>query len=214
MYPTLSRIIFLLILILLAQFLVTPSNALAAAIEHLKKFISETHTVSASFSQALYDKNQRSIQQSNGTLEFERPDKFRWIYQKPYDQSIIGDGKQVWFYDQDLEQVTVRPFNIAIGGSPAALLAGNSAIEDNFELNNLGLQDDIEWMEAIPKDKDSVFEFIQLGFSSEGNLQFMALRDHFGQTTYLKFSELIKNPSLPDGFFEFDPPEGTDVISE
>ncbi len=192
----------------------TLGNAQAAATDHLKNFIKETHTVKARFSQALSDKNERNIQQSNGTLEFERPDKFRWIYQEPYEQSIIGDGKQVWFYDQDLDQVTVRPFNIAIGSSPAALLAGSNTIEDNFELNNLGLQDEIEWMEAIPKEKDSIFEFIQLGFSTEGNLLYMALKDHFGQTTYLKFSELARNPSFPDGFFKFEPPDGTDVISE
>lgn len=192
----------------------TPIVTWAAAVDNLKTFIHETQTVRANFSQTLYDKNARAIQNSSGTLEFERPDKFRWIYQAPYEQSIIGDGKQVWFYDHDLNQVTIRQFNVTIGSSPAALLAGNTAIEENFELLNLGLQDDIEWMEAIPKNKDSAFEFIQLGFSLTGNLQFMALRDNFGQTTYLTFSDLIKNPSLPDGFFKFVPPEGTDVISE
>ena len=191
-----------------------PAFAWASAIESLKTFIQETQTVRANFSQSLLDKNARNIQKSSGTLEFERPDKFRWIYHEPYEQSIVGDGKQVWFYDHDLNQVTIRQFNIAIGSSPAALLAGNKTIEDNFELINLGLQDEIEWMEAIPKNKDSAFEFIQLGFSLNGDLQYMALRDNFGQTTYLTFSNLTKNPNLPEGFFKFVPPEGVDVISE
>ncbi|SER37513.1 outer membrane lipoprotein carrier protein [Nitrosomonas sp. Nm51] len=192
----------------------TYSNANATAVDQLKTFIRETQTVSAHFSQTLLDKNARSIQKSSGTLEFERPDKFRWIYQTPYEQSIVGDGNQVWFYDHDLNQVTVRRFNIAIGSSPAALLAGNSTIEDNFELINLGIQDEIAWMEAIPKNKDSAFAFIQLGFSLNGDLQYMALRDSFGQTTYLTFSELIKNPVLPDSLFKFTPPDGADIISE
>ncbi|GJL76111.1 outer membrane lipoprotein chaperone LolA [Nitrosomonas sp.] len=204
----------LLILSLFVLLQGIPVFTLAAAVDDLKTFIHETQTVRANFSQTLFDKNARAIQQSSGTLEFERPDKFRWIYQTPYEQSIIGDGKQVWFYDHDLNQVTIRQFNIAIGSSPAALLAGSTAIEDNFELTNLGLQDEIKWMEAIPRNKDSAFEFIQLGFSLTGNLQFMALRDNFGQTTYLTFSELTKNPSLSDGFFKFVPPEGADVISE
>ncbi|MCB1947653.1 MAG: outer membrane lipoprotein chaperone LolA [Nitrosomonas sp.] len=213
MHLIINRIFFLWIISLSLPVLIL-GDANAAAVNQLKTFIRETQTVSAKFSQTLLDKNARNIQKSSGTLEFERPDKFRWIYQTPYEQSIVGDGKQVWFYDHDLNQVTVREFNIAIGSSPAALLAGNSTIEDNFELINLGVQDDIEWMEAIPKNKDSAFEFIQLGFSLNGDLQYMALRDNFGQTTYLTFSELIKNPVLPNRLFEFVPPDGADVISE
>jgi len=191
-----------------------PSQSWATAIENLKLFIQETQTVQANFSQALADRNSRITQRSSGTMQFERPDKFRWIYKEPYEQSIIGDGKQVWFYDHDLEQVTIREFNIAIGSSPAALLAGNNTIEENFKLTNLGIQEEIEWLEAIPKNKDSTFEFIQMGFSLQGELKFMALRDNFGQTTYLSFTELIKNPEFSNNLFQFSPPEGVDVISE
>ena len=147
-------------------------------------------------------------------MQFERPEKFRWTYQKPYEQLIVGNGTQVWFYDPDLNQVTIRQFNIAIGSSPAALLAGSTTIEDNFELTELGLQNDIEWLEAIPKSKESAFEFIQMGFSPEGMLKIMALRDSFGQTTLLTFSDLEKNPKLPADIFQFVPPENADIISE
>lgn len=190
------------------------SSVSATAIENLKLFIQQTQTVQAHFSQALADRNARIIQRSSGIMQFERPDKFRWIYKTPYEQSIIGDGEKVWFYDHDLNQVTVRQFNIAIGSSPAALLAGSGTIEENFELVNLGKQEEIEWLEATPKNKDSTFEFIQMGFSQQGELQFMALRDNFGQTTYLTFSELNKNPKLPDDAFKFVPPDGVDIISE
>lgn len=191
-----------------------PVLAEATAIASLKNFVQETHTVQASFSQTLYDKSARILQESNGTMQFERPEKFRWTYQKPYEQLIVGDGTQVWFYDPDLNQVTIRQFNIAIGSSPAALLAGSTTIEDNFELTELGLQNDIEWLEAIPKSKDSAFEFIQMGFSPEGMLKIMALRDNFGQTTLLTFSDLEKNPKLPADLFKFVPPDNADIISE
>ncbi len=191
-----------------------PSSAGATAINSLKTFIQETRTVRANFTQTLYDKSARTLQESKGTMQFERPEKFRWSYEKPYEQLIVGDGTQVWFYDPDLNQVTIRQFNIAIGSSPAALLAGSSAIEDNFILTELGVQNEIEWLEAIPKNKESIFEFVQMGFSPDGTLKIMALRDSFGQTTLLSFSELDKNPSLPADLFKFTPPANADVISE
>lgn len=191
-----------------------PIVAEAAAIDSLKKFIQEARTVRAHFEQTLYDRNARTIQESNGTMQFERPEKFRWSYEKPYQQLIVGDGTQVWFYDGDLNQVTVRQFNIAIGSSPAALLAGSATIEDNFELTELGLQNDVEWLEAIPKNKESTFEFIQMGFLRDGALKFMALRDSFGQTTVLSFSEMEKNPVLASELFKFIPPDNADIISE
>ena len=201
-----------LLLLLLASLM--PALTEASATESLKNFIKETRTVRANFSQTLYDKNARTLQESKGTMLFERPEKFRWTYEKPYEQLIVGDGIQVWFYDQDLNQVTIRQFNIAIGSSPAALLAGSSTIEDNFVLNELGLQNEIEWLEAIPKSKESAFEFIQMGFSPEGMLRIMALRDSFGQTTLLTFSDLEKNPKLPVELFKFTPPANADVISD
>jgi len=191
-----------------------PTIASASATESLKNFIHETKTVSATFSQTLLDNNARVIQESSGTMQFERPSKFRWIYEKPYEQLIVGDGQRVWFYDVDLNQVTVRQFDIAIGSSPAALLAGNTAIEENFELTELGQQSELDWLEAIPKNKESTFEFIQLGFTSNGTLQIMVLRDSFGQTTVLSFTDLNKNPALPADFFTFTPPEDADVISD
>lgn len=186
----------------------------AAAIASLETFIQETRTVRANFSQTVYDKSARTIQESKGTMQFERPEKFRWTYEKPHEQLIVGDGSKVWFYDRDLNQVTERPFNIAIGSSPAALLAGSSAIEDNFELIELGVQNDMEWLEAVPKSKESAFEFIQMAFSPDGTLRIMALRDSFGQITILSFSDLDKNPALPADLFKFTPPDKADVIRE
>ncbi len=147
-------------------------------------------------------------------MQFERPGKFRWIYEKPYSQLIVGDGSKVWFYDQDLNQVTVRKLDAAIGSSPAALLAGSADIETSFDLTEVGSAGGIEWLEAKPKGKESAFEWVRLGFGLDGTLKTMELHDNFGQTTVLTFSQLERNPKIAPGLFKFSPPEGADVISE
>lgn len=191
-----------------------PSVAQPAAIDSLKTFIHGTRTVRATFSQILLDRNMRVVQKASGTMQFERPGKFRWTYEKPYEQLIVGDGSKVWFYDHDLNQATVRKLDLALGSSPAALLAGGSAIETNFDLSEIGLQDEIEWLEARPKTKESSFELVRLGFSPGGMLKTMELHDNFGQTTVLIFSKLEKNLRLAPELFKFIPPAGADVISD
>ena len=147
-------------------------------------------------------------------MQFERPGKFRWVYEKPYEQLIVGDGAQIWFYDHDLNQVTVRKLDAAIGSSPAALLAGSGNIETEFDLEEIGLQGDTEWLEARPKVTESTFEWVRLGFSRKGTLKAMELHDHFGQTTVLAFAGLEQNSRLAPELFKFSPPPGADVISE
>lgn len=195
-------------------FCLFPATAQSAAIDSLKIFIHGTRTVRATFSQTLLDRNMRVVQKASGTMQFERPGKFRWTYEIPYEQLIVGDGAKVWFYDRDLNQVTVRKLDLAIGSSPAALLAGSSAIESNFDLSESGLQGGLEWLEARPKTKEGTFELVRLGFTPEGVLTAMELRDNFGQTTVLIFSGLEKNPKLAPGLFKFAPPESADVISD
>lgn len=191
-----------------------PLVAQAAAIESLRTFVQRTHTFKAVFAQTLLDKNLQIVQEASGVMMFERPGKFRWTYDKPYQQLIVGDGAKVWFYDQDLNQVTVRQLDLAIGSSPAALLAGSSTIERNFELKEIEVQDEMEWLEAIPKAKESTFELIRMGFSRKGELREMVLRDNFGQFTLLVFTDLAANPVLAPDLFQFSPPEGADVISD
>jgi len=186
----------------------------ASAINSLKNFIQDTRTVRATFLQTVLDKNARVVQRGGGTMQFERPGKFRWVYKKPYEQLIVGDGSRIWFYDRDLNQATVRKLDLAIGSSPAALLAGSSDIETNFDLSEIGLQGDTEWLEARPKGKEGTFEWVRLGFTPEGLLKAMELRDNFGQTTVLTFSQLEQNPRLASDLFKFSPPEGADVISD
>jgi len=189
------------------------SPADASSIDRLKEFIQHTTTGKAQFNQELLDKNGRSVQKSNGTMEFSRPGKFRWSYQKPYAQLIVGDGEKLWVYDPELNQVTVKKLDQALGQSPAALLAGSNEIEKEFNLKDDGTQNGLEWLQALPKTEDASFESIRMGFDKSG-LQVMELRDRFGQTTILHFSELELNPRLSPKLFEFTPPKGADIVGE
>jgi outer membrane lipoprotein carrier protein len=191
------------------------TQAQAAAVKSLKTFVDQALTFRADFSQTLLDKNLRVIQKASGSMMFERPGKFRWTYEQPYQQLIVADGQRVWFYDQDLDQVTVRQLDLALGSTPAALLAGSNAIERDFDLLEIEAQEgQLEWLEAIPKSRESVFELIRLGFSQAGLLREMVLRDSFGQVTWLIFSQIEQNPTLAPDLFQFTPPAGADVISD
>lgn len=183
----------------------------AQAENRLQTFIGQTKAMSAQFSQTVYDRNGRKTQEASGTFQLQRPGKFRWAYQKPYEQLIVGDGKKVWIYDADLAQVTVRPFDRAVGESPAALLAGNNEIERFFRLKEAGRFDNLDWVEATPKSQEGSFERVRIGFADD-ELQVMELKDRFGQTTLLRFTKLQRNPALSAELFRFTPPKGVDVI--
>lgn len=187
----------------------------AGAVKSLKTFVDQALTFRADFSQTVLDQNFRVTQKASGNMIFERPGKFRWTYDQPYQQLIVGDGERIWFYDQDLDQVTVRQLDLALGSTPAALLAGNNTIERDFDLLEINAQEgQLKWLEAVPKSRDSVFELIRLGFSQEGLLREMVLRDSFGQVTWLIFSKIEQNPVLSPNLFQFTPPAGADVISD
>lgn len=199
--------------ICLLSLLVFSGTAFAGGVDALKAFIGDTRTAKASFSQTVLDQNGKLRQKSEGTLAFSRPGKFRWVYQKPYEQLIVGDGSRLWIYDADLEQVTMRKLGEALGSSPAALLAGSNDIEKHFTLKDAGVSDGLDWLEARPRDKESTFETVRMGFAGN-TLAAMELKDSFGQTTLLKFSGLVKNPVVNPGDFKFTPPKGADVITD
>lgn len=188
-------------------------TASAASIEMLKGLLQQTTSGKARFAQIVVDKNLKELQKATGTMQFVRPGRFRWEYDKPYEQIIVGDGAKLWIYDKDLNQVTVRKLDKALGGSPAALLAGSNEIEKVYTLTNLGPQEGLDWLEAVPKSKDNTFERIRLGFSSAG-LEAMELRDQFAQTTVIKFAGVERNPKIAPEVFKFTPPKGADVITD
>ncbi len=187
--------------------------ASATALDQLRAFVSATHSATADFTQTVLDKQLTTQQQASGTLAFSRPGKFRWQYQTPYPQLIVGDGHKLWLYDPQLKQVTVRKLGQALSSTPAALLAGNGAIEQYFHLKNLGKTGAISWLEATPKRKTRSFSSVRLGFHSD-MLVVMELHDRFGQTTIIRFSNFRRNPPIGPAMFHFTPPPGVDVLGE
>ena len=189
------------------------SAAHADAVDRFKQFLSETRSARADFEQQVYGRGGKLVQESRGTFVFLRPGRFRWVYAKPVDQVIVGDGERVWIYDRDLNQVTVRKLSRALGSTPAALLSGASDVEAAFELKDAGERDGLEWLEARPKEAEAGFERILMGFGRDG-LRAMELTDHFGHTTHLRFSNVQRNPPLEPDAFRFEPPKGADVLGE
>ena len=196
-----------------AALLVSAVLANAASTDRLRTFVEQTRSASAEFSQTVVDRGGKRIQQANGNLQFSRPGKFRWTYRAPYEQLIVGDGTKLWIFDKDLNQVTARKLDDALGASPAALLAGDNAIEKNFNLKNVAAKDGLEWLEATPKSNETTFEQIRMGFKG-ADLDTMELKDQFGQLTVIHFTDLKRNPALSPDLFTFTPPQGADVIGE
>lgn len=183
----------------------------AQAIPKFQQFLSGTPAGSASFDQKVYERGDRLMQQSAGQFAFSRPGKFRWTYDKPK-QVIVGDGVKVWIYDEDLQQVTTRKLGNALSSTPAALLTGGADVSRLFTLKEQGMRDGVDWLEALPKDKDTGFERIRIGFKGDA-LAGMELHDQFGNRTVLVFSSLKRGPQ-DVAQFRFVPPKGADVIGE
>ena len=188
-------------------------GAQAAAIERFKTFARTTQSARADFEQKVVDRAGKTVQQVKGNFVFLRPGKFRWVYAKPADQVIVGDGERVWIHDRELNQVTVRKLSRALGSTPAALLAGSAEVEAAFDLSEAGMRDGLEWLEAKPKEREAGFERIRMGFGA-GGIEAMELSDHFGQTTLLRFSNLARNPKVDAAEFKFTPPKGADVLGD
>jgi outer membrane lipoprotein carrier protein len=188
-------------------------SAHGATLERLRAFVHDTQTARASFMQTVTDKNGRVVQQASGEFALSRPGKFRWSVDKPYQQLLVGDGERVWIYDPDLNQVVKRRNDQALGSTPAALLAGRDDVERAFEWRDLPAADGLDWLGATPKDKDSTFSDIRLGFNASG-LAALEILDNFGQHTRITFAGLERNPKLAPELFRFTPPKGADVVGD
>jgi outer membrane lipoprotein carrier protein len=150
---------------------------------------------------------------SHGGFEFQRPGRFRWTYRTPYEQLIVSDGKSLYLFDKDLNQVTKKKLAGALPASPASILFGSNDFEHDFSVADDGTKDGIEWIRATPNSKDSLFERIRIGFQN-GLPVAMQLRDSFGQSTELAFDHVQRNPALAPDRFTFTPPPGVDVLED
>ncbi len=188
----------------------------AAALDQFKTFVSSTKAARGEFAQTLtknVDGVKKTSAPSTGTFTFARPGKFIWTYQKPYEQVLQADGEQLFIYDKDLNQVTVKKLGDALGSSPAAILFGSNDLEKNFTLSEAGTRDGLEWLKAVPKAKDTSFELITIGLKN-GQPEAMELTDNFGQVSVLSFKKFEKNPVLGATAFKFTVPKGADVVTQ
>lgn len=199
--------------LLFAGALAIGGAAQASALDQFKTFVATTKAARGEFTQQQVKKSEASktTPLSSGTFIFARPGKFIWTYVKPYEQLLQADGEQLYIYDKDLNQVTVKKLGNALGSSPAAILFGSNDLEKNFTLSEAGTRNGLEWLNATPKAKDSTFEQISIGLRN-GTPEAMELRDAFGQTSVLLFKKFEKNPPLTAQQFKFVMPKGVDVF--
>ncbi|HEV2111045.1 MAG TPA: outer membrane lipoprotein chaperone LolA [Gammaproteobacteria bacterium] len=202
----------LLVLCLTAFTLPSPA-APAGGVARMHAFLEDVHSLKADFTQVVLDSNQKQVKQSTGTLTIKRPGRFRWDYLKPSPEIIVADGKRLWLYDVELQQVTVKPLNDTLAASPAVLLSGSNDVEKSFSVEDLGTQDGLEWVDLKPKVKDTDFDDVRLGFKGD-DFSVMELRDTLGNTTRISFGNLRRNVSVADDAFTFTPPKGADVIGD
>lgn len=179
----------------------------------LDRFSKGLVSLEANFTQTVYNSRLEEVQSTRGLFQMKRPSRFRWDYQQPYEQQIVADGKKLWVYDVDLEQVTVKKLDTAMGNTPALLLSNPALLTKSFHIHERGEESGLVWLELEAKQQDHTFEHLRLGFDGD-SLRVMELVDSFGQMTRLAFSAVIRNPRLTDQDFEFSPPKGVDVVGE
>ena len=193
-------------------------TAQASGLDALENFVKSTRSGRAEFTQVVTgparDGQAARSKTSSGTFEFSRPNRFRFHYTKPFEQTIVADGQTLWLHDVDLNQVTSRKQSQAIGSTPAALIAAApdlNALRKDFNLDAAGEKDGLQWVQATPKAKEGQLHSVKVGF--RGNeLAALEILDSFGQRSVLTFNCLQLNAAVNPEAFSFTPPKGTDVV--
>ena len=183
----------------------------AGAVEQLRTFARDTQSATGTFSQQTRASSGRAQPAQSGQFAFQRPGKFDWRVIKPYEQRIVSDGREVFQFDPDLNQVSVRKTDAAVGASPAAILFGNGDLEKSFNVKELPARDGLDWLEAVPRTADAGFSKVEIGFKG-GLPARLDLFDSFGQSTQVTLGDIRPNPSIPADTFTFKAPAGVDVV--
>lgn len=197
----------------IAALLFVSSFAQAGGREALDTFTRGLKGLDGQFTQQVFDIKGKRKESSSGRVALSAPRLFRWEYLKPYPQLIVADGKQVWIYDPDLKQVTTRPQGAEEQNSPLAALVDPQKLQRDFNLQDGGVRDGLEWLELTPKQagEGAGFQSAALGFDKQG-LARMQVLDALGQRTEISFSGWKRNPAFAAKTFRFTPPKGVDVI--
>ena len=194
----------------LALFAAAPAHA--DAVSTLRDFVRDVKSGRSAFSQTVVSPDGARRKTSSGSFEFQRPNRFRFAYEKPFEQTIVADGEKVWIWDKDLNQASSRRIAQALGATPAAILAGGS-LDGDFTLAAQPARDGLEWVEAKPKAADSAFKSVRIGFRG-AVLAAVEIVDAFGQTSNLRFTDFVGNAPVQPEAFRFVPPKGADVIEQ
>ncbi len=182
-----------------------------SAEQRLSDALANLDNLTAEFKQTVLDDSKRIVQQSSGTLAIQRPGKFSWIYTEPYEQRIIADGEELWIYDVDLDQVTVRPMETSLASAPIMILMRENEIGAEFDISEVGQRKFLYWVELKPKSQDIDYTNVYIGIE-KGAVKAMELRDKFGQSTQIVFDNLRVNVVHNPATFKFVPPAGVDVF--
>jgi outer membrane lipoprotein carrier protein len=177
----------------------------------LDNFLNDVRTMSARFEQSLIDADDIVVEESGGVLEIQRPGRFRWVYDRPYEQIMVADGLNVWSYDVDLAQVTVKAQQDLLGGTPALLLGGTDNVLDDFEYAESFSDRGTVWIHLRPRSSENGFTKIELGFD-DGNLRRMIFSDNLQQSTLIALFDVQINQQIPADHFQFAPPEDVDLV--
>ncbi|PXW96536.1 outer membrane lipoprotein carrier protein [Sphaerotilus hippei] len=186
--------------------------ARADASEALRQFVQTVQSARSGFTQTVSSPDGAKKKTSSGTFEFQRPNRFRFDYSKPYEQQVVADGVKVWMYDLDLNQVTVRPYDQALGQTPAALLTGGQ-LDRDFTLRNEADEGGLQWVLATPRGKEGSIRQLRIGFRGR-ELAAFEMTDAFGQRSRLEFTRLETQAAIPAARFKFVAPAGADVLNQ
>ena len=178
--------------------------------QRLKLALKQMDNLTTDFKQTLLDEDKNIVQQSRGTLALQRPGKFAWHYTHPFEQRIIADGSELWIYDVELDQVTVKPMDQGLANAPIMILMKQADISEQFDVNEVGQRKFLYWVERVPHGSDLEYTHIYIGIDGD-QVRAMELQDQFGQSTQIVFENLrtgvVHNPAT----FRFVPPPGVDV---
>ena len=198
---------------ILMMLLITTSVSAETARQMLETFLQNTTTMQSRFEQRLFDYKNILLQESSGDFKLKRPGRFLWDYKTPYAQQIVSNGKKIWIYDSELEQVTVKNYKQLLAGVPVILFDQKSDLDIDFKVEDLGLKNKLYWVKLVPLKNEGDYKEIQVAMA-DNKIHRMVFVDGFDQTTAISFKHIEINSPLSDELFDFMPPQGTDVVGD
>ncbi|HEX5419574.1 MAG TPA: outer membrane lipoprotein chaperone LolA [Gammaproteobacteria bacterium] len=187
------------------------ASASGPGADDLRAFLAQVETLTADFKQQVHAPDGHVLKTASGSMALSRPDRFRWVYDKPYRQLVIADGRYLWVYDIELEQATRAPLDETSPSSPAMLLSGDQAVREGFDVVESFERDGLDWVRLEPKLASADFRSVLIGFQGSSPRR-LKLEDSLNQLTDIELDRVVVNPKLKDKLFEFKPPRGVDVI--